>query len=110
MIATTRLFVASASQSISFPSNGSIASAMFGLFHGSRNSGDWARVGSAEHRNTRINIGSFRFIFVVEIVADGKPILRRPCFKSKRQRRAMQKPGAAPQVAYERRFVSAEGA
>jgi len=44
-----------------------MASATFGFFQGSLNSGDWAEVMSAEHRNTRTNIGSFRFIFAVEL-------------------------------------------
>src|SRR6266568_9575365 len=77
MIATTRLSVASLSQSISFPSYGSIPSAIFGFFQGSLNSGDCAELVSAEHRNTRTNIDASRFIFAVEIVADGRPILRR---------------------------------
>src|ERR1041384_8343125 len=43
MMATTRLSVASFSQSMSLPSNGSMTMAMLGFFQGSLNSGDWAR-------------------------------------------------------------------
>src|SRR5258707_3746350 len=62
MIATTRGSVASRSQSISFFSNGSMAMATFGFFHGSLNSGDWARVVREEKENSKQNMVSAFFI------------------------------------------------
>src|SRR6266404_468373 len=53
MMATTRGSVASRSQSISFFSNGSIAMAIFGFFHGSLNSGDWAKTVSEKNERKK---------------------------------------------------------
>src|SRR6266568_5284256 len=65
MIATTRLSVASFSQSMSLPSNGSMARAALGFFQGSENSGDWANTAFAADGNAaaimipRINLANF---------------------------------------------------
>src|SRR5215510_14890299 len=55
MIATTRLSMASLSQSMSLPSNGSMAIATFGFFQGSLNSGDWAAVRNEQAKTDAIN-------------------------------------------------------
>src|SRR6266852_4854987 len=67
MIATTRGSVASRSQSISFFSNGSIAMAIFGLFHGSLNSGDWAKAANEQSAS----MGEIRrSVLVIELLRE----------------------------------------
>jgi hypothetical protein len=63
MIATTRLSVASCSQSIGLPSKGSIARAMFGFFHGSVNSGNWP---TADEKTARETIAG-RITFLAKV-------------------------------------------
>src|SRR2546423_729469 len=92
MIAITRLSVASCSQSIVLPSNGSMANAMLGFFQGSLNSGDWAKTEDVDQTSTSpINIS---LVITMNIIsAKGalcKSLGRSPRFDSKRDSQALK--------------------